>query len=628
MSTWIRARAWGLLGYSAIVALVIGGLGWVTAAALRLELSDTMRLALWRLDSRVTPALAREDSRPFQHYDPLFVPLPVMNIQGQALPPGSVLEPSPLLNADMPSWIALHFQTTADGKWQSPQVLSESLAARFQQAPIRLDLCNVTPQRAELLAALKQYSAGELLKQLPDIGEPAPAPDDIQQQQQQRAEQQLQQLVGQAGNSATQNPFSQNDNSDLANRFRQQQVTKGETRGGTNTTNTLNYNLSALFGDVVPWGELGGKWAGPSNGKAAAVEIGPQTPFWLRSEGQSDRLVLARLAQSGGRKVVQGVLLDWRKLHEVLSAEVSDLFPNARLLPLPDGEVEHPEQVMTALPIQLDPGPLTASVLPGWSPLRVGLLLAWAAALLALLVVGLGGWSLFDLSERRFRFVSAVTHELRTPLTTLRLYLDMLTSGLVREEPQKEEYLHTLHGESDRLHRLVSNVLDFARLEKQRPKLAMRPVAVPELLDGVRQNWESRCSANGKELIVEVTPGCGIDVTTDPQLVEQILGNLIDNACKYSRGATDNRVWLRARRDGRSVLLEVEDRGPGVPARERRLIFRAFRRGRQADVTAGGVGLGLALAVRWARLLGGRLHVQPGVGDVGACFQLRLHADA
>jgi signal transduction histidine kinase len=322
------------------------------------------------------------------------------------------------------------------------------------------------------------------------------------------------------------------------------------------------------------------------------------------------------------------VLLDWDKLQEVLAAEVHDLFPDARMLPLLDGPAEYPERVMTALPIQLDPGPLTASVLPGWSPLRVGLLLAWAAALLALLVVGLGGWSLFDLSERRFRFVSAVTHELRTPLTTLRLYLDMLTSGLVREEPKKEEYLNTLHGESDRLHRLVSNVLDFARLEKQRPKLAKRPVAVPELLDGVRQNWQSRCAATAKELIVEVTPGCGVDVTTDPQLVEQILGNLIDNACKYSREATDNRVWLRARRDGRAVLLEVEDRGPGVPARERRLIFRAFRRGRQADVTAGGVGLGLALAVRWARLIGGRLHVQPGAGDVGACFQLRLHTDA
>jgi signal transduction histidine kinase len=626
MSTWLRARAWGLLGYSAIVALVIGGLGWVTAAALRLELSDTMRLALWRLDSRVTPALAREDSRPFQHFDPLFVPLPVMNIQGQALPPGSVLEPSPLLNAEMPSWIALHFQTNADGDWQSPQVLSDNLATRFRQAQIRLDLCNVTPQRAELLTALKQYPAGDLFKQLPDLSEPAPPTDEMQQQ---RFEQQLQQVVGQAGNPpGGQSPLTQNDNSDIANRYRQQQVAKGEARGGINVTNTLNYNLATLFGDVVPWGELGGKWSGPSNGKAAAVEIGPQIPLWLRSEGQPERLVLARLAQSGGRKVVQGVLLDWEKLQDVLRAEISDLFPEARILPLPDGEAEHPERVMTALPIQLDPGPLTASFLPGWSPLRVGLLLAWLAALLALLVVGLGGWSLFDLSERRFRFVSAVTHELRTPLTTLRLYLDMLTSGLVREEPQKEEYLHTLHSESDRLYRLVSNVLDFARLEKQRPRLALRPVAVPELLDGVRQNWQGRCAAAGKELMVEITPGCGVDVTTDPQLVEQILGNLIDNACKYSRGAADNRVWLRARRDGRSVLLEVEDRGPGVPQRERRLIFRAFRRGRQADVTAGGVGLGLALAVRWARLLGGRLHVQPGAGDVGACFQLRVHADA
>src|SRR5207244_12253290 len=162
---------------------------------------------------------------------------------------------------------------------------------------------------------------------------------------------------------------------------------------------SLNYNLTTLFGDIVPWGELGGKWA-PSKGQAAAVELGPLAPLWLRTEGQPERLVLSRVAQSGGRKVIQGVLLDWEKLQEVLTAEVRDLFPDARMLPLAEVPPEYPERVMTALPIQLDPGPLTASVLPGWSPLRVGLLLAWAAALLALLVVGLGGWSLFDLSER------------------------------------------------------------------------------------------------------------------------------------------------------------------------------------------------------------------------------------
>src|SRR5947208_9025234 len=139
--------------------------------------------------------------------------------------------------------------------------------------------------------------------------------------------------------------------------------------------------------------------------------------------------------------------------------------------------------------------------------MRVGLVLAWAAALFALAVVGLGGWSLLDLSERRFRFVSAVTHELRTPLTTLRLYLDMLNSGLVRDESQKTEYLKTLDAESDRLHRLVSNVLDFARLEKQRPRLTLRETKVEDLLEQVRANWQERCKAAGKELVVETLPG-------------------------------------------------------------------------------------------------------------------------
>jgi signal transduction histidine kinase len=277
--------------------------------------------------------------------------------------------------------------------------------------------------------------------------------------------------------------------------------------------------------------------------------------------------------------------------------------------------------------VRLDPGPRADGVFGPLSPLRVGLLLAWAAALVALLVVGLGGWGLLGLSDRRVRFVSAVTHELRTPLTTLRLYLDMLNAGLVRDEAQKAEYLKTLDGESDRLHRLVSNVLDFARLEKQRPKLSRRTTDVAALLEQVRMNWQERCRSVGKELVVAVEPGCRPTLTTDVELVQQVLGNLIDNACKYSRGAADGRVWLRARPDGRRWLaLEVEDRGPGVPMAERRGVFRAFRRGRSADVTAGGVGLGLALARRWARLLGGKLLLRPGCGGTGACFQLRLRA--
>src|SRR5262249_14482925 len=237
---------------------------------------------------------------------------------------------------------------------------------------------------------------------------------------------------------------------------------------------------------------------------------------------------------------------------------------------------------------------------------------------------GLGGWSLIDLSQRRIRFVSTVTHELRTPLTTLRLYLDMLTGGMVKDDQQKEEYLHTLNAETDRLNRLVGNVLDFSRLENQNPRLEKSPVNIAELLERVRDQWQTRCKDAEKDLIVENTLLTVTTFTTDVKLVQQVLGNLIDNACKYSRTAEDRRVWLRAKPEQCRIIFEVEDRGPGVARRERRSIFRPFRRGHDADVIAGGVGLGLALSQRWAALLGGSLTVQPGAGKVGACFRLEL----
>jgi signal transduction histidine kinase len=165
-------------------------------------------------------------------------------------------------------------------------------------------------------------------------------------------------------------------------------------------------------------------------------------------------------------------------------------------------------------------------------------------------------------------------------------------------------------------------VLDFSRLENQRPRLNRAEVAVADLLAGLRATWQGRCQDAEKELIVESDLPPGAALWTDGELVQQVLGNLLDNACKYSRGAEDRRLWLRARAEGRRLMFEVEDRGPGVPPRERRLIFRAFRRGGSADVTAGGVGLGLALARRWAALLGGRLSLRPAPAEGGACFRV------
>ncbi len=355
------------------------------------------------------------------------------------------------------------------------------------------------------------------------------------------------------------------------------------------------------------------------------VHLGSMRPQWITAADGTEVLVFVRTARIDDRTVYQGVVVDWVRLEASLREDVSDLFPEARLLPVKDAATVSPERAMTALPLQLDPGSAPAPVPLGWTPLRLGLVLAWVAAIIAFAAVGYSRWSILDLAERRIRFVSAVTHELRTPLTSLRLYLDLLLSGMVKEEEKRNEYLATLNTESDRLHRLIDNVLDYARLEKRRKASSQESIRVTALLEQIKQTWAERCGADAKELVVISTLPPDEKVSTDPHLVQQIVGNLIDNARKYTRDAADKRIWLWAKPGGRNrIVFEVEDRGEGVPVNERRTVFQPFRRGDAADTKAGGAGLGLALAKQWAELLGGHLTYRPADGGTGACFKLEL----
>ncbi|MBM4069002.1 MAG: HAMP domain-containing histidine kinase [Planctomycetes bacterium] len=626
MTRWLRGKAGGLLAFIMIAGLVAGGLGWVTAATLRLEeeqqaarseaeLHARLRLALWRLDSYMIPELAREASRPFSHYNAIYAPAPIFDWSLKPGVPGRCLEMSPLLDAELPDWVSLHFSTADEAGWWSPQVLSTSLKKKLpgalttkpkdagQRDRLLKDLeCNVS--RADLLAKLPTANlaiANSAILAEENRGQNRDANRD------QRWD--------------VQSPIAKSQKE-----FTSRMPIYGpqENYRGNQSPNLNPPSQNSLIGKLTPNGE---GLLRPGGGKARAetVRPGPMSAFWLESGSKDERLVVARRVEVGGRSVAQGLLLNWQALEKRLLEQIEDLFPEARLQPMTRKTPSHPERTMTALPVELDPGPVAALEL-GWKPLRIGLVLAWAAALIALLAVGLGGWSLIDLSQRRIRFVSTVTHELRTPLTTLRLYLDMLTGGMVQNDKQRDEYLHTLNGETDRLNRLVNNVLDFSRLENQRPRLEHKPVSVAELLECLQTSWQMRCQDCGKDMIIENSMPSNAIIDTDSQVVTQLLGNLIDNACKYSQAASDPRLWLRARQEGKSAVFEVEDLGPGVPRQERRSIFRPFRRGHAADVTAGGVGLGLALAQRWASLLGGQLTIQPGQNGQGACFVLRLPA--
>jgi histidine kinase/DNA gyrase B/HSP90-like ATPase/phospho-acceptor domain-containing protein len=554
--------------------------------------------------------------------------------------------------------MSLHFQIDHNG-WTSPQVIPENLQKTLRKQPIELALNNVTPEREAALKTLRErFPAASIMTTFRELGVTAVESD---RDAQRWAE--LQEMVntskfnGRAGNPN----YASNDGKQLQEGgYGRAGGPPGDPAGNAAqsasnpvTPQQLDYAYRVVFSSRarregqwayiyddnranMPLG-LGGVFPAKKGVTFQTVEVqlGSMRPVWVPSAEQPEWLFMVRGAKVGGKPVFQGFAIDWPKLQVLLKDEVADLFPDARMIPLPQGEPPHPDRAMTALPVEFDPvaEPLPeqpapvdpASVPPaGWTPLRIGLICAWAAVLITLLAVGLGGWTLLDLSERRIRFVSAVTHELRTPLTTLRLYLDLLSSGMVSEERQKAEYLTTLNAEADRLHRLIGNVLDFARLEKSRPAVEKRSTPVGGLLAQLDRNWHERCAAAGKDLVIDNRLPAAAAVTTDPGLVEQIVGNLIDNAQKYSRDAADPRIVVRALDAGGRLAIEVEDRGPGVTGGEKCHIFRAFRRGHDADVKAGGVGLGLALSTRWAQLLGGRLSVGEGGDGIGACFRLEL----
>src|SRR5262249_40086652 len=163
---WLQGKRGGVLVFLLISALVVGGLGWATAAALRLEneqrearaerdVGATLRLALWRLDARVDSAIAREDSRAYNHYSAVSAPPQLLGRDGQPLAPGSVIELSPLINAEMPDWMRLHFQAAEGFGWSSPQVPSEKLRKLLEDKRVNVPIDPaLVAERENLLADL------------------------------------------------------------------------------------------------------------------------------------------------------------------------------------------------------------------------------------------------------------------------------------------------------------------------------------------------------------------------------------------------------------------------------------------------------------------------------------------
>ena len=260
-----------------------------------------------------------------------------------------------------------------------------------------------------------------------------------------------------------------------------------------------------------------------------------------------------------------------------------------------------------------------------FTPVFFALMVSWLCMLLAAVAVGVLLHGAVSLSERRGAFVSAVTHELRTPLTTFKMYSEMLANGMITDETKRQQYLATLCSEADRLSHLVENVLAYARLERGSARNRVERVTLGELLERITPQLRERTDRAGMELAVDADDGALNTVAhVDAGAVEQILFNLVDNACKYgATGATEKVIHLEALPEGKFAMLRVRDHGQGISAEGARRLFQPFSKSAQeAAHSAPGIGLGLALCRRLSRSLGGDLRLVPC--PVGACFELRL----
>jgi len=221
-----------------------------------------------------------------------------------------------------------------------------------------------------------------------------------------------------------------------------------------------------------------------------------------------------------------------------------------------------------------------------------------------------------ELNQMQSFFISGVSHDLQTPLTSIRMYIDFLQERKDLTEQKKSEYLQTIAGESDRLSKLINNVLDVSRIERGVITCHFEKVDLKKLLRDVFKSMQYELNLHHFKTRIEL-PEENICGFFDKDLLERAILNLISNAIKYSR--REKYLAIRLITNGEETGIEISDKGIGIDPTEQKKIYDMFYRIRDKDIQAvGGAGLGLAIVHHVANAHKGRigLESQPGKGSV------------
>jgi two-component system phosphate regulon sensor histidine kinase PhoR len=220
-------------------------------------------------------------------------------------------------------------------------------------------------------------------------------------------------------------------------------------------------------------------------------------------------------------------------------------------------------------------------------------------------------------------FVNKVSHDLRTPLTSIRMFVETLQLGRLQDPARQAEALEIVAEETGRLSRLINRLLDWARMESGRRSYELRRLRVEAIVEEALEAFAPQLLQHPAEVVRSLPPGLP-PVWGDREAITEALLNLLNNAHKYTGDV--KRIEVGASRDGDTVVIEVKDNGPGIPAREQKRVFDKFYRGSDPlQRTIEGTGLGLAMVKHIVAGHGGKVSVASEIGH-GASFRIALLA--
>jgi signal transduction histidine kinase len=240
---------------------------------------------------------------------------------------------------------------------------------------------------------------------------------------------------------------------------------------------------------------------------------------------------------------------------------------------------------------------------------RIGMVFGEGAVFLFILIFGIfrirkGIAKEFELQKRQNNFLLTVTHELKTPLAALKLYLQTLQKHNLSQE-KKDSIIDGALSENERLVQLIENILNTSRAENKAFELNKENIALSTFCTPLTERYKKRY----KSLQFKIEVPEGLNLKADPNMLETILVNLLENAIKY--GGVAQEIAIKAIPLDRFITLTISDEGPGIAANERTHIFEKFYRiGNEDTRKASGSGLGLYLVAELVHLHNGQVRCQ------------------